>query len=347
MGIVLISDAALGHASCQRLCAQLRALQRPCFTVGMPLLGLQPLAPPTPDVTLSPMQLLGSTLLEHATAIGLFLHNPDDVGRFTCAYRALCRFSGRQAVPVFSGPLIPLVGDALIQDLSKRLSCDLLLVSGTYQLDAIHSLTFNWQGHQAPPTTIASGFWFDPQPNRETRGERMLLALIQDNIPSYPGAQAQLIRHLQGWAQQSPNWTVVLQRDHAWQQDQLSTGEAANTPTNLVAAAPEQMPYLLNRCTACLTVSSPWIFTAMAWGRASMVLADYGINGVQGTNIFFGSGAMHQLRSIRHLDDMLRLPPVNPIWLDAMGGSIRDGSQRLLQALDALATNSEHQGARP
>ena len=78
-----------------------------------------------------------------------------------------------------------------------------------------------------------------------------------------------------------------------------------------------------------------------------MVLADYGINGVQGTNIFFGSGAMHQLRSIRHLDDMLRLPPVNPIWLDAMGGSIRDGSQRLLQALDALAIHSEHLGARP
>ena len=347
MGIVLISDAALGHASCQRLCAQLRSLQRPCVTVGMPLQEVQPLAPPAPDVTLAPMQLLGSTLLERATAIGLFLQNPDEVGRFTSAYRALCRFSGRPVVPVFSGPLIPLVGDALIQDLSKRLSCDLLLVSGTYQLDAIRSLTFNWQAHQAPPTTIASGFWFDQQPGRETRVDRMLLALIQDNIPSYPGAQAQLIRHLQGWAQQSPHWTVILQRDHAWQHDHLSNGEAASTPTNLVTAAPEQMLDLLNRCTACLTVSSPWIFTAMAWGRHSMVLADYGINGVQGTNTFFGSGAMHQLRSIRHLDDMLRLPSVNPVWLDAMGGSIRDGSQRLLRALDALITNSEHQGARP
>ena len=45
---------------------------------------------------------------------------------------------------MFSGPLVPLVGDALIRDLSLRLGCDLLLVSGEHQRRQLQSLTFNW-----------------------------------------------------------------------------------------------------------------------------------------------------------------------------------------------------------
>ena len=107
-------------------------------------------------------------------------------------------------------------------------------------------------------------------------------------------------------------------------------------PSNLVSASPGQMLHLLSRCTACLTVSSPWIYTAMKWGSIPMIIADYGIHGMQGTTGFFGSGTMHHLRSIRHLDDLLNLPEVNQIWLNSMGGAIANGTERLLNELDNL-----------
>ena len=46
---------------------------------------------------------------------------------------------------------------------------------------------------------------------------------------------------------------------------------------------------------------------------------------------------MHHLRSVRQLDDLLNLPGVNPTWLDAMGGAISNGTDRLLNALDKLS----------
>ena len=48
-------------------------------------------------------------------------------------------------------PLVPLVGDALIRDLTLRLGCDLLLVSGEHQRRQLQSLTFNWPTSPAVP----------------------------------------------------------------------------------------------------------------------------------------------------------------------------------------------------
>ena len=115
-------------------------------------------------------------------------------------------------------------------------------------------------------------------------------------------------------------------------------------PSNLVSAAPGQMLPLLGRCTACLTVSSPWICAAMAWGSIPMIVADYGIHGRQGTTGFFGSGTMHHLRSVRQLDDLLNLPGVNKTWLDSMGGAISNGTDRLLKALDKLSEPNNRGG---
>ena len=284
-----------------------------------------------------PLQLLGHPLLEQASAIGLFLQRPQDVGGFVRAYRAICRNSGRPAAPVFSGPLIPLVGDALVQDLIERCCCDLLLVSGDVQLKQVQAMTFNWAQHHPWPDTIATGFWFESKASVAASPQRMLLALIQEGIPTYPGATDQLLRQLRNWAEKTPSWTVVLQRDHAWRTDSPLIHDQSDWPSNLVSAAPGQMLPLLDRCTACLTVSSPWICAAMTWGSIPMIVADYGIHGRQGTTGFFGSGTMHHLRSVRQLDDLLNLPGVNPTWLDAMGGAISNGTDRLLNALVKLS----------
>ena len=336
MSIVLISDGALERAGCERLAETLQQRNRPCLTVGPPLPSVQPLSPRETDLPIDPFQLLGHSLLDQASAIGLFFQTPQEIGRFAGAYRAMCRYSGKRAAPLFSGPLIPLVGDALVEDLIERFCCDLLLVSGDYQLQQVRSMTFNWSSQHPHPPAIATGFWFGPKPSGTEAAQKMLVVLLQEGVPTYPGASEQLLRQLRSWARQSPLWTVVLQKDHPWKSDAPLIKDATASPANLVCAAPGQMLNLLNRCTACLTVSSPWIHAAMEWGAIPMVVADYGIHGMQGTTGFFGSGTMHHLRSIRHLDDLLNLPEVNRTWLKAMGGAIDDGTDRLLNALDGL-----------
>jgi hypothetical protein len=51
-------------------------------------------------------------------------------------YRALRQSRGLWTAPIFSGPLIPLAGDELVDAFLRRLSCDLMLVSGDDQLKA-------------------------------------------------------------------------------------------------------------------------------------------------------------------------------------------------------------------
>ena len=93
---------------------------------------------------------------------------------------------------------------------------------------------------------------------------------------------------------------------------------------------------LLRRCTACLSVSSPWSLVAMMGGRIPVVVGDYGIQAEQHTTSFFGCGAMHRLRDLGGLHKIQELPLVNQGWLEAMGGSIQNGPARLLVALDTL-----------
>ena len=160
--------------------------------------------------------------------------------------------------------------------------------------------------------------------------------MIQERIPTHIGARDQLLRQLNTWAQQSPHWTVMLQRDHGWSSTALMP---SNTPPadNLVEAAPGQLLPLLESCTACLTVSSPWSLAAMAWGRIPIVVGDYGIHDEQNTTGFFGCGAMHRLRSLPNLDAITELPRANQAWLDGMGAEISNGPERLIEALNEQA----------
>ena len=117
----------------------------------------------------------------------------------------------------------------------------------------------------------------------------MLLGLIQEGIPTHIGARDQLLRQLNSWAHQRPNWTVMLQRDHGWSSTSLMPSDVP-VANNLVEANPGQLLPLLGACTACLTVSSPWSLAAMAWGRIPIIVGDYGIHDEQNTTGFFGCG---------------------------------------------------------
>jgi hypothetical protein len=112
------------------------------------------------DLSLHPKELLGSTVLEHANAIGLFLRNPDDIEAITTGYRALRRSRGLWTAPIFSGPLIPLAGDDLIDAFLRRLSCDLMIVSGDDQLKQLEAMTSLWPAELTKPQVMATGFWF-------------------------------------------------------------------------------------------------------------------------------------------------------------------------------------------
>ena len=336
MTLLLVSDGGLERSACLLMAEALEQQGQQCITTGTPLKGHQPLATPEPQLSIDLAHLHADPLLDHVSAIGLFLQNPEQVQHFIRSYRRLCSARGLPAATVFSGPLVPLVGDALIRDLSLRLDCDLLLVSGEQQRRQLQSLTFNWPASLPMPTVISTGFWFPQAAPSAPTEQPLLLALIQKRIPTHIGARDQLLRQLNSWARQQPNWTVMLQRDHGWNSTALMPSDAPPAD-NLVEAAPGQLLPLLGSCTACLTVSSPWSLAAMTWGRIPIVVGDYGIHDEQKTTGFFGSGAMHRLRSIPNLNAITELPRANQAWLDGMGAEITNGPERLIEALNREA----------
>ena len=91
MSIVLVGDGALEQYSCHHFANAWRQAGRSCLVVGPSMAGDQPLPHRSCDLTLNPKELLGSTVLDNASAIGLFLRNPADVEAITAGYRALRR----------------------------------------------------------------------------------------------------------------------------------------------------------------------------------------------------------------------------------------------------------------
>ena len=338
MSIVLVCDGALEQYSCHRFADAWRQTGRRCLVVGAPIAGELPLPNRPCDLTLQPKELLGSTVFEHAHAIGLFLRNPADIETITTGYRALRQSRGLWAAPIFSGPLIPLAGDDLIDAFLRRLSCDLMIVSGVDQLKQLKAMTRFWPAELSKPQVLATGFWFPTPPPAPPNPKPLLVALLQPVIPTRIGDKEQLIRLIKRWAREQSEWTVVLQPDHPWKLTPTVATDNTRQPTNVVEAAPGQMLGLLRQCTACLSVSSPWSLVAMMGGRIPVVVGDYGIQAEQSTTTFFGCGAMHRLRDLEGLHKLQKLPLVNQGWLEAIGGSIQDGPARILVALDTLRT---------
>ena len=341
MTLLLVSDGGLERSACLLMAEALEQQGQRCITAGPKLQGHQPLAIPPQQLNIELQHLAAHPLVDQVSAIGLFLQNPDQIQPFIQAHQSLCSARGRPAATVFSGPLVPLVGDALIRDLTLRMGCDLLLVSGEHQRRQLQSLTFNWPASLPVPPVISTGFWFAKTAPCAPAQQPLLLALIQERIPTHIGARDQLLRQLNSWAQQRPTWTVMLQRDHSWSSPRALLPSDAPRANNLVEAPPEQLLPLLGSCTACLSVSSPWSLAAMAWGRIPIMVGDYGIHDEQNTTGFFGCGAMHRLRSIPNLDAVSELPMSNRAWLDGMGAEITNGPDRLLRALKQIARRNE------
>ena len=350
MTIVLISGGGAEQCACRLLADQLKQLGQACLTIGAPIPSEwhSPWPAARPHLEIPADAVLGTSLLDDATAIGLFLQDTSQLNRLVHSYREHCRNRGRTPVPVFSGPLAPVVGDNLISDLANRHRCDLVLLHGERQLQEAAAMRFNWPADLPAPTLVSGGFWFMPERpalgclnGGLTSPPYSLLVLAQQEIPVQAGAKSQLLRWLIRLAEASPQWNVVIQRDHAWSDDAAwiadETHEARTLPMNLGFGEPGQLFTLLSSCTACASVSSPWLVTAMAWGRQTMVIGDFGIHSGQGTSGFFGSGAMHRLRSITHLDQLLELPRHSHRWLESMGWDVHDGGKRLLQALEELS----------
>ena len=251
MTLLLVSDGGLERSACVLMAEALEHQGQRCITAGPPLQGHQPLATPAaPQLSIALQQLAAHPLLDQVSAIGLFLQDPKQVQHFIQTYQGLCSARGRTAATLFSGPLVPLVGDALIRDLSLRLGCDLLLVSGEHQRRQLQSLTFNWPASLPVPPVISTGFWFPQQHPAQPPEQPLLLALIQEQIPTIIGTRDQLLRQLNTWALQRPNWTVMLQRDHSWSGTTALLPSDAPLADNLVEAAPDN-------CCRCWDPAAP------------------------------------------------------------------------------------------
>ena len=348
MTILLVSDSDRGALACRLLAERLERAGQSCLTVGQGCSDgwESPLPPETPLIPMGLMDLVGTELLRNAKAVGVFVECSDALKRFATAHRALAESQGHRAAPIFSGPLKASLGDELMQQLSERLCCDLLLLPGERQCQEVKAMTRFWPAAIAAPHVLAMGLWFMPE--RPPRGclnagspkpPHTLLALVQETVPTQPGGKAQLLRQLISWAEASPQWSVVVHHDEAWPSGQPWTSKMCSSewvfPQNLVFGAQGQLLTQLATCSACLTVSSAWSLTAMAWGRPTLVIGDYGIHTDQGTTSMFGCGAMHRLQSIRALDQLLELPRPDQAWLGSMGWGIPDGALRLAQALES------------
>ena len=349
MTILLFSDNDRSALACNLLANQLRSRGQPCLTAGLPPDPKResPLPSSQPQVCLSLDALLASDLLDQTSALGLFLKQPRKLQFFIESHRNLAALRGRPASPVFSGPLQASLGDRLMQELHDHLGCDLLLLPGERQHQSVDAIVRHWPGDIPRPRLLTAGLWFMPErpPRGYLNGGRathphQLLALVQDSAPTATGGRSQLLRQLIQWAEASPEWSVVIQRDDSWESGStwipgFQPGEWS-LPNNLVFAAPGQLLSHLANCSACITVSSPWAMTAMAWGRKTMLVGDYGIHTNEGTTSWFGCGSAHRLNSIQQLDQLLDLPNSNQLWLESMGWGIHDGVDRLIKALEEL-----------
>ena len=353
MSILLISDDDRSALACELLAMQLRKRGKRCLTLAAPApasslkASHSPLPPCEPQITMALDALLGSSLLEQASAVGLFLRDTDQLQRFVTSHRNLAHHQGRRAAPIFSGPLQASLGDSLMQELHDRLCCDLLILTGKRQERALNSIIQYWPADVPLPQLLSMGFWYSPErpPKGSLNGgiarpPHHLLVLAQDFAPTAAGGKSQLLRQLIRWAETAPEWTLTVQRDQAWNDDAPwipgYDPKQWNLPPNLVFAAPGQILSHLASCSICLSISSPWAMTAMTWGRHTILVGDYGIHTNEGTTSWFGCGSMHLLKGVQSPEQLLELPKANHTWLESMGWGIHDGAQRLINTLEAL-----------
>ncbi|MCP9888270.1 hypothetical protein KBY96_10070 [Cyanobium sp. ATX 6A2] len=351
MKLALISDSAAALRACLRLARQLRqaGVEVTLITAPGPPSRFphfpRPADPPARALVLEPLAAAVSELMDHLDGAGVFLE-ADTLQPFLAAHRQAARLRGRAPRPLFSGPLLPLVGDALSADLLPRLGYDLICLHGSAQVEELGWLIRGTT--HADQANVAIGLWTVPsEPIGLALSEQpQVLVLEQRDLPASAREKALLYRRLQDLALASPGWTVRLQPDYSlpsdpelWEETTLAWHhrQDESRPANLQLGDHEDLPLSLMQAWACLGISSPWLLSAMVWGKPTAVLGDYGIRTEFDGPLFFGSGLMRRLADCQPLDHLLAAPPANPGWLADLGWAIADGPWRLKRQLEALA----------
>ncbi|MEO1001855.1 MAG: DUF6716 putative glycosyltransferase [Cyanobacteria bacterium J06638_7] len=307
--------------------------------------GIWPLRAPQATLVLDPLAAAASELLGQVDAAGVFLASPR-LQPFLHSQRQAARLRRHRSTPLFTGPLLPMTGDALSADLLPRLGYDLLCLPGDAQVEElswlIRGTAHERQAHEA------IGLWSLPtRPigHGEVR-EPLLVVLEQERIPASARDTALLYSRLRSLALASPSWQVRLQPDHPLPADPREWSEISlawhhqqddRPPQNLQLGQLADLPFCLMQASACLGISSPWLLSAMVWGKPTVVLGEYGIRTEFNSPLFFASGVMRRLADCQPLEELLQAPAPNAHWLEGLGWGIADGPQRLLRRLQELA----------
>lgn len=349
MKLGLVCQAEPGVGACSLLAAALQRLgaavtvfsaeaQKPARTVGVPVIPLTPLA------------AASSELLQGLDAVGVFLEGPD-AAAFRQVHTTAAQLRGNPPVPLFTGPIRPLYGDALVRDLLPRLGYDLICLQGSAQEEELRWL-LKHSSHSQRQQHELIGLWCIPTAPISAGRPAVQVLLVFDEaaIPPSPFANGVLYQRLRSIAEDHGHWQVRLQPDSPGSQSAPDDPQGCSEtclawhhrqdrrpPANLQIGQFEDLPYALIQASACLGIASDWLLTAMVWGKPTAVLGDYGIRTDFNGPLFFGCGAMHQLADCRPLERLLELPRPNSRWLAARGWAVADGPQRLLMRLRDLA----------
>ncbi|MCP9928022.1 DUF6716 putative glycosyltransferase [Cyanobium sp. CH-040] len=347
MRLALISDTPGALEACRLLGRQLQAAGAEVTLIAAPTLAHEHGAaspPDAPTLALEPLAAAASELLDHVDAAGVFVE-PQTLQPFLEVRRQAERLRGRPACPLFTGPPLPLVGDALSADLLPRLGYDLICLQGPVQVEEL-----GWLIRGTPHAAQAHepiGLWglpIEPIGTTVSR-EPLLVVLEQEAVPAGAKDKALLYRRLRSLALAAPDWTVRLQPDYPlsadpeeWDETALAWHHGLDTerPANLQIGRRDDLTLNLMLAWACVGISSPWLLSAMVWGKPAAVVADYGIRTDFDGPLFFGCGLMRQLADCLPLEELLSSPRANPGWLAGLGWTIADGPQRLLRRLGGL-----------
>lgn len=303
---------------------------------------------------LGPLEAAASELLHGFAAVGVFVEG-DAIAQVPRIHRQAAALRERKPVPLFTGPIRPLCGDALNADLLARLDYDLLCLQGTMQQQQLRWL-LRATPHEHKPS-IAIGLWClptEPLGHRPTQ-QPLLVVLDQPQCPASPLANALLYERLCNAARESTRWQIRLQPDGPlcadsrtetgtdpctdpgqWPETSLCWHHSQDRrpPANLQRGQPDDLAWSVAQASACLGLGSDWLLPAVIWGKPTLVLGDYGVRTDFNGPLFFGSGLMHRLVDVLPLEQhLLSLPAPNPGWLDDLGWAIADGPERLLLRL--------------
>lgn len=344
MRLGLICDGEPGVSACWRLGRDLQLLGASVTLIAPgPPHATSALGPGNPSwLSLSPLVAATSELVFELDALGVFLEGAA-LGQFREVHRTAAQLRGRKPALLFTGPIRPLCGDALMEDLIPRLGFDLICVQGEAQSEELH-----WLLRSCGASGQASeklGLWCldtDPIGHAPTQ-DPVLLVLDQPEVPPSPFANGVLYQRLRTIALDTPSWQIRLQPDAPLAEDPALWPDTSllwhaltdrRRPANLQLGEADDLESALMHASACLGIASSWLITAMVWGKPTVVLGDYGIRTDFNGPLFFGSGCMQRLADCLPLERLRTLPPVNAHWLDARGWAIADGPARLLRRLE-------------